>query len=190
MAASHGNGPRILLLPGWQNSGAGHWQTLWETQPGFERVQQDDWLWPKRGDWMAQLEQAVLEREGPVALAAHSLGCQLVAAWAAHSAHSHRVEAALLVAPPDTARADMPPQLAGWRHIVRQRLPFPSIVVFSSDDPYCEPARAQAMAAEWGAALHPLHGKGHINAESGLGDWPAGLSLLQSLIPVCGLPSA
>ena len=74
---------RVLSLPGWLDSGPGHWQTLWESQHGDTRVVQSDWLWPKRGDWMARLEEVLLEDERPALLAAHSLGCQLVAAWAA-----------------------------------------------------------------------------------------------------------
>ena len=186
---------RVLLLPGWMNSGPGHWQTRWETLHGFERVQQADWQWPRRGDWMAQLEEAVLAaptaseaRDGgaaddaPLALVAHSLGCHLVAAWAAHSQHARRVRCALLVAPPDAARDDMPPHLAGWRQVVRQPLPFSSQVVISSDDPYCSPACGQALAADWGAPVLQLQGAGHINADSGLGDWPQGLALLAGLM--------
>ena len=133
---------------------------------------------------MAQLEEAVLATPegGPaLLLAAHSLGCHLVAAWAAHSTHAQRVHGALLVAPPDTARADTPPQLAGWRQMVRQPLPFPAQVVISSDDPFCTPDRARAMAADWGAPVLELPGCGHVNADSGLGDWPEGLALLHGL---------
>ncbi len=175
---------RVLLLPGWKNSGPDHWQSRWEALHGFTRVQQADWEWPRRGDWMAQLEEAVLaeaQHGPPLLLAAHSLGCHLVAAWAAHSQHRHRVQGALLVAPPDAARADMPPHLAGWRQVVRQRLPFAAQAVMGSDNPYCTPERARAMAADWGAPVLELPGVGHINADSGLGDWPAGLALLRSL---------
>lgn len=175
---------RVLLLPGWQNSGAGHWQSRWQTLLGCTRVQQADWHWPRRGDWMSQLEVAVLasaEAGPPLLLAAHSLGCHLVAAWAAHTGNARRVRGALLVAPPDTARADMPPQLAGWRHIVRQRLPFAAQAVISSDDPFCAPDRARALAADWGAPVFELQAAGHINADSGLGDWPQGLALLRGL---------
>ena len=172
---------RVLILPGWQNSGPGHWQSRWETQHGFERVQQADWNRPLRGDWMAQLEQAVLQADSHVALVAHSLGCQLVAAWAAHSRHAAYVTAALLVAPPDTARHDMPPQLSTWRSIVRQRLPFASCLVYSSDDPFCAVDRALAMAADWGSQPHSLGAAGHINADTGLDDWPQGLSWLRAL---------
>ena len=67
---------RILLLPGWLDSGPGHWQTRWEALHGDVRVAQSDWLWPKRGDWMARLEEVLLESDTPALLAAHSLGCQ------------------------------------------------------------------------------------------------------------------
>jgi predicted alpha/beta hydrolase family esterase len=176
---------QVLILPGWQGSGPGHWQSQWELLHGFERVQQADWMWPRRGDWMARLDEVLLadaSPQRPVALVAHSLGCQLVAAWAAHSQHTARVRAALLVAPPDTARADMPPQLAGWRHIVRARLPFAAAVVYSQDDPFCAPDTARSMAADWGAQAHCLGAAGHINADTGLGAWPQGVAWLQGLL--------
>lgn len=174
---------RILLLPGWQNSGPGHWQTLWEQQHEFERVQQDDWLWPRRGDWMIRLEETLLADERPTVLAAHSLGCHLVAAWASHSQHTHRVVGALLVAPPDLERADMPPQVQTWAPIHRQPLPFASTAVLSSDDPFCGAGAGLQMAAAWGSQIVTLAAAGHVNADSGLGDWPEGLALLDALKP-------
>ena len=172
---------RALVLPGWQNSGPGHWQSRWVTLHGFVRVQQADWQHPLRGDWMACLEDAVLESPGTVALVAHSLGCQLAAAWASHSGNTHRVGAALLVAPPDTARADMPPQLSSWRRIPNTPLPFPALVLYSDDDPFCAPDRARAMAADWQVPALSQGARGHLNAESGLGDWPQGLAHLRAL---------
>ena len=170
---------RVLILPGWQGSGPAHWQSRWQALHGFERVQQADWLWPRRGDWMAQLEEAVLADALPTALVAHSLGCHLVAAWAAHSKHTAAVVGALLVAPPDTAREDTPPQLAGWRRIVRQRLPFRAVALYSTDDPFCSPGQARTLAAGWGAEAVSLGAAGHVNANTGLGDWPEGLAWLQ-----------
>ena len=173
--------PRILLLPGWQDSGPTHWQSRWEALHGDTRVQQHDWMWPKRGDWMMQLEEAVLADPRPAVLVAHSLGCQLVAAWASHSRHTVRVVGALLVAPPDIERADAPPQVATWAPIIRRPLPFPAVTVFSSDDPFCGPERAYEMAADWGSAALALGPLGHLNSDSGLGDWPEGRALLRSL---------
>ncbi len=171
--------PSVLLLPGWLNSGPAHWQSRWEALQGHRRVEQADWEWPRRGDWMARLDEALLESPQLVLLAAHSLGCQLVASWAAHSRHTDRVAGALLVAPPDTERDDTPPNLFNWRPIVRQRLPFASLAVVSSDDPFCSLDRARAMAADWGSELVDIGARGHINGDSGLGDWPEGLALLQ-----------
>jgi predicted alpha/beta hydrolase family esterase len=173
---------RTLLLPGWLNSGPEHWQSRWEVLHGHERVEQDDWQWPKRGDWMARLDEVLLADPRPVALVAHSLGALLVAAWAAHSQLTGRVRGALLVAPPDVEREDMPPQVAAWRPIARRRLPFQALVVASSDDPYCALPRAEALAADWGAALYAAGPRGHLNGESGLGDWPEGLALLGSAL--------
>lgn len=175
---------RVLSLPGWQNSDAQHWQTRWEALLGHERVEQTDWQWPRRGDWMARLDETVVETREcwQTVLVAHSLGCQLVAAWAARTQHSARVHAALLVAPVDTERADAPPQLFNWRPLVRQRLAFDSLVVASRDDPYCSERRAADMAADWGSRYLNIGDHGHINSDSGLDDWPQGQALLHHLL--------
>jgi uncharacterized protein len=172
---------RVLLLPGWLDSGPDHWQSRWQALHGDTRVVQSDWLWPKRGDWMTRLEEVLLDSGEPALLAAHSLGCQLVAAWAAHSKHASRVKGALLVAPPDIEREDMPPNLRPWRPIVRAGLPFAAIVVTSSDDPYCAADRSAQMARDWGAQHVDIGARGHINGESGLGEWPQGRALLDRL---------
>lgn len=172
---------RVLLLPGWQDSGPDHWQSHWERLHGDERVHQHDWDWPRRGDWMARLDEVLLQGDAPALLVAHSLGCQLVASWAEHSQHTGRVKGALLVAPPDTEREDMPPQLHNWRPIRRRRLPFPSIAVISSDDPFGAAERSTQMAADWGSSVVVAGPRGHLNSASGLGDWPEGRALLDSL---------
>ncbi|WP_295852646.1 alpha/beta fold hydrolase [uncultured Xylophilus sp.] len=177
--------PTVLTLPGWHGSGPDHWQTRWEALYGYRRVEQHDWARPLRGDWCAQLDTVVADTPGPVVLVAHSLGCWLVAAWAAHSRHAAvpgRVQAALLVAPPDIARPDLQAQLPGWARTPLQPLPFAAQVVASSDDPYGSEARVRALAAAWGAPVAVTGPQGHLNADAGLGDWPAGHTLLQALL--------
>lgn len=175
----------VYLLPGWLNSDPDHWQSLWERRHGDQRVEQADWSWPRRGDWMARLDE-VLQQDArlttqPALLVAHSLGCQLVASWAEHSQHTARVAGALLVAPPDTERDDMPPQLHNWKPIRRSRLPFPTVMVVSTDDPYCSLERAGRMAADWGSEVVIAGPLGHLNAASGLGEWPQGRALLHRI---------
>lgn len=170
-----------LILPGWQNSGPAHWQSRWEVQQGFRRVDQSDWMTPKRGDWIARLEDVILGCDGPVVLVAHSLGCILAAAWAQVSRSTARVQGALLVAPGDPERDELRNLLPSWAPIVRQRLPFPSVLVGSRNDLYCALEKAQSLADSWGSRFIDLGERGHINAESGLGDWPQGLEMLAEL---------
>ena len=167
-----------MLLPGWLNSDPVHWQSRWEALHGYTRVEQNDWTWPLRGDWMARLDEVIQKRPDPSVLVAHSLGCQLVAAWAAHSQHTAKVKAAWLVAPPDTERQDTPPNLYNWRPMVRGKLPFPSRVLASSNDPYCGLERAQGLARDWGSELTSVGDCGHINGESCLEDWSVGHDLM------------
>ena len=179
-----------LTLPGWQGSGPGHWQSLWEAAHGYQRVEQHDWLRPLRGDWSARLEEVLLDTaaggRGPAVLVAHSLGCMLVAAWAAHSGNTQRVKSALLVAPPDVERADLREVLPGWSTMPLQTLPFPALVLASSNDPFCDLARARAFAAAWSADFMDVGPCGHINADSGLGDWPEAHRHLERLQAVPG----
>jgi len=172
----------ILTLPGWHGSGPAHWQSRWEALHGYRRVEQHDWQRPLRGDWSARLEEVLLGCDGPAVLVAHSLGCLLVAAWAAHSRHTGRVQGAFLVAPPDIEREDNRAVLPGWAPAVRQPLPFPSLLVASEDDPYGSAASAQALAQAWKSRYVSAGFAGHVNAESGLGDWPAGHALLLPLL--------
>lgn len=172
----------VLLLPGWQDSGPQHWQSLWEQRHGYVRVEQHDWMTPLRGDWVARLEEVVLTCDEPAVLVAHSLGCILSAAWAAHSKSTHRVKAALLVAPGDPERSDVRELLPSWSPIELRTLPFPSVLLASRDDPFCEFERARLFGYAWGSQFMDYGLCGHINADSGLASWPEGHVLLQDLM--------
>jgi hypothetical protein len=172
----------VLLLPGWENSGPQHWQSLWELRHGYVRVEQHDWARPLRGDWLARLEEMVLSRDEPAVLVAHSLGCILTAAWSALSQNTHRIKAALLVAPSDVERLEVREQLPSWSQIELRTLAFPSVLLASRDDPYCEIERARLFAYAWGAQFMDYGACGHINADSGLASWPEGHVLLQDLM--------
>jgi predicted alpha/beta hydrolase family esterase len=174
----------VLTLPGWQGSGPDHWQSRWEALYGYQRVAQHDWQHPLRGDWTARLEDVVADTPAPVVLVAHSLGCVLTTWWAAHTRHAHKVRAAMLVAPPDLAQPELAVQLRGWSPVLRRPLPFPALVLASSDDPHCALSQAQALAADWRARFEGLGPLGHVNAESGLGDWPEGHARLLQLAGV------
>jgi uncharacterized protein len=185
---------QVLVLPGWQDSGPAHWQSRWELRPpvqskrvlGLLRVQQHDWMRPLRGDWITRLEDVVAQQrqarpQARLVLAAHSMGCHLVAAWAGLSRHADQVQAALLVAPPDQAQADFPAELHSWRRFEGAKLPFAAACVTSANDPFDRAGAGARMALAWGARHVDAGACGHINGDSGLGDWPEGWALLESL---------
>lgn len=169
--------PTAVIVPGWRDSGPGHWQTLWtDTLPRVRRVVQDNWVSPLRSAWVARLQETIEAVDGPVVLVAHSLGCIAVAHLPAEVLH--RVQAALLVAPADPERRGV---LADFAPVPYQPLPYRSVVVASANDPFCPVRLAAAYARAWGSDFLRLNAAGHINVESGHGDWPLGLALLQSL---------
>jgi predicted alpha/beta hydrolase family esterase len=89
----------------------------------------------------------------------------------------------LLVAPADVdSAAHTPPETRGFAPMPLARLPFPATVIASRDDAYVTLARARQFARAWGAAFVDAGAIGHINAASGLGDWPAGRRWLRALL--------
>lgn len=170
--------PTIIIVPGWRDSGPGHWQSLWaDTLAGAQRTQQDDWMTPSRQAWVGTLTRQILQANGPVVIAAHSLGCIATAHLPPQAAA--RIHGALLVAPADPERRGV---LADFAPVPYQPLPYRSIVVASSNDPFCPVRTAGAYARAWGSEFVRLQNAGHINTEAGFGPWPLGLALLQSLV--------
>lgn len=168
----------VLTLPGLWDSGPQHWQTLWEKKhPAWTRVTHRDWSSPERAEWVDELDAAIALREGPPLLVAHSLACTLVAHWA-QSGSLLKVAGAVLVAPSDPEAPGYPKEPQGFAPLPLARLPFPSIVVASSNDEYVPIERARAFAQAWGSRLVEIGAAGHINGASGYGAWPEGEKLV------------
>ncbi|PJE40154.1 MAG: alpha/beta hydrolase [Pseudomonas sp.] len=175
---------RYLIVPGWQGSADEHWQSHWQRSlPNSARVEQADWLNPKREDWVAELQRSIASDPRPTILIAHSLGCITVAHWAAHAPVEslRRVRAALLVAPADVERANCPPALQNFAPTPQHSLPFPSQLVGSDNDTAASAARAIEMARDWGSDVAILSGAGHINVKSGHQRWEQGFAYLYRL---------
>jgi uncharacterized protein len=169
-----------FILPGLHNSGPQHWQTRWERLYGFTRIHQREWDTPEKDDWIHTIQEVIApfppER---VVLIAHSLACCTVAHWSKR--YQRIIKGALLVAPSDVEAPTYPPGTRGFTPMPTELLPFPSIVVSSQDDKFVSTERAAWFAERWGSSLYEIGNKGHINSESGLGDWPEGYRLLQKL---------
>jgi len=169
----------VLTLAGLWNSGPQHWQTHWEHKHGWQRAPHRDWETPDREEWVRELDAAIAACRQPPVLAAHSLSCTLVTWWAAaHKDAAQRIAGAFLVAPSDVDAPSYPTCTTGFQPMQLAPLPFPSIVVASTSDPYVATARAQAFAQAWGSKLHLVGEAGHINGDAGYGPWPEGEQLL------------
>lgn len=179
--------PTVLTLPGLGNSGPSHWQSRWEALlPDVSRVEFGMWTTPRRNPWVTTLEQSIRRADGPVVLVAHSLGCLTAAWWAALAAPEpgRPVAAALLVAPPYLDPDTFPVLSREFGRLPDGPLPFPTVVVASRDDPYATFDQVAELARTWGAVVVDAGAAGHINATSGLGDWPEGIALLDRVIRV------
>jgi len=171
-------------VPGLNGSGPVHWQTLWEHQYKFKRVEQRDWGNPAAVVWVETLDAAIRAHSEKAVIIAHSLGCWTMIHWAALYADSKdRVQSALLVAPPDIASsAALPKSVLEFTRHQKEKLPFPSILVGSENDPYSTLDRAQALAHAIGSSFVNAGFVGHVNIDSGHGPWLQGEALLQRLI--------
>ncbi len=174
----------ILIIPGWSGSEEDHWQSRWQRSlKTARRVEQEDWFEPSLDAWRGRIQAAVAEAARPVVLVAHSLGVATTVHAAAALPHE-RIAGAYLVAPADVDNADKWPitrgydpvhSLQGFAPVPRERLPFPSMLVASANDPYCSLKRAKELAGNWGAKVIEAGECAHLNVSSGHGPWPEGL---------------
>ena len=172
----------ILILPGLGGSDPGHWQLRWaERMSSAAIVEQAEWFEPDLDDWVQTIDQACRLTTRPVVLVAHSLSVTAVV----HAAPRlpNNVRGAFLVAPTDVELSPAAPEEThGFRPIPRDPLPFPSMVVASSNDPYVTVDRAVEFATCWGSDFHLAGEAGHINITSGHGPWPEGLLMFTRLM--------
>lgn len=184
--------PTILIIPGLRDHVEEHWQTLLAKELSAQGktcvtvppLEQDKLSCQARLD---AIDRALESIDGPVLIVAHSAGCMMVAHWALR--RSRPILAALLAAPADV-ETQMPAGYPnkevlaanGWTPIPRQRLPFPTLLAASSNDPLTQFERAQGFARDWGSELVELGPQGHLNPASGHGPWPQAQELIARLL--------
>jgi predicted alpha/beta hydrolase family esterase len=165
---------RVLIAPGLHDSGPDHWQSRWQRLfPAFERVRQDDWEHPDLPRWSARVDEVRRRDSRPTLVVAHSFGSLATVHSLARDPSG--IAGVLMVAPADPDKFNVAALLP------QQRLPVPTIMVGSTNDPWMAAPRAELWARRWGSRFINGGPLGHINAESGLGDWPEGLETLYFL---------
>lgn len=173
----------ILIVPGLGHSGPGHWQRRWADKiRNAHFVEQDEWDRPTLDGWVDTITGDIMMATRPVVLVGHALGVAAIVAASQRLADT-KVKAAFLVAPPDIdEHPNVPRAAAPFKNLPRDPLRFPSMLVASSNDPYCTVERAAEFASCWGSDFHVAGEAGHINAESGHGPWPEGLLMFTRLM--------
>ncbi|WP_429051586.1 RBBP9/YdeN family alpha/beta hydrolase [Aeromonas veronii] len=165
---------KILLVPGLHNSGPDHWQSRWHDHfPQWQRMTGLPWEKPDLTVWSAKLASKLKRRRSRVHLVAHSFGA--LTAITAARLQPEKVASIFLVAPADPARFGIADEaLAGPLQVSAQ-------LVASRNDPWMSFERAEYWSRQWQVPLFDAGEAGHINAQSGHGDWHQGLHLLGAL---------
>jgi uncharacterized protein len=174
---------QLLIIPGLGDSGEKHWQTFWHKK--FEnsiRVVQDNWDEPILEEWLDRLNENISNLDKPTILVAHSLAVSLVLHWA-EKYNNPNIIGAFLVAPADVDSPQHTPEsIRNFSPIPLYKLPFPSVVVASENDPYASFERKKLFAEKWGSDFVNIGQQGHINSDSDLKYWEEGQLILQKLI--------
>ena len=180
--------PTILIVPGLRDHVEEHWQTILE-----RKLPKACSVAPLEHDKLSHaarveaLQDAITKIDGPLVLVAHSGGVMIAVHWA--QKYDRPIQGALLAAPADLESplpAGYPTLDAlrdnGWLPIPRRRLPFPSIVAASTNDPLADLDRVKQYAADWGSELVDIGAVGHLNPAAGFGEWLQAEELLGRLV--------
>jgi uncharacterized protein len=170
----------ILIVPGYEGAGPVHWQTRMSQKLSTARiVEQPDWLYPSLSDAVVELTRAVMDATRPVVFVAHSAGNILIAHTMASLVQLNvqdRVRGGYLVAVPSSrALLQLPTMDPAFANVPRDPLPFPTVMVASSNDPFATLEEQADIALAWGSQLVEAGEAGHINTASGHGPWPEGM---------------
>lgn len=166
---------KTLLLHGWGGSDNPHWQA-WlagEIAKDYGIVAfplLDNPHFPTKSRWMKQVKELMAEFEPDVVIC-HSLGNIL---WfhLCNEGEIDPVKRLLLVAPPrldlklDTIKSFFPVVAPEFLYADE------ALLVTSHTDPYMTPDEAAALQEILDVEMKVLEDAGHINADSGYGEWP------------------
>ncbi len=175
---------KVLLLHGWGGSDYPHWQS-WlagEIAKDYGQVAfplLDNPHFPTKNRWMKQVK-TLLKEFKPDVVICHSLANTL---WfhLCHEGEIDTVKRLLLVAPPrmdlelDTIKTFFPVTVPTDLYAEEVSL------VTSDNDPYMTQAEAKELEQDIGIEMKVLESAGHINADSGFGEWPWALDWVKKV---------
>lgn len=176
--------PKFLFLAGYGNSTGEHWQAKWFTQFSGGIWVEQDWEQPKRDNWVSAINSKLEETSEPLVVISHSLGGLAFIEWANQYPDLllEKIRGAFLVALPDADAQSFLTAIQGFANTPMNKIPVPTLMVVSEDDPFASVERSCFFASALGSELINLGNRGHINSAAGLGDWPEGESYLQAFV--------
>ena len=176
---------KLLLLHGWGGSDFPHWQSWLAGEVAkeygcvdFLRLQ--DFDHPIRDVWMEQAAGEV-RRLRPDVVVCHSLGNTLWFHMCNEGLIEEDVGHLILAAPPsmqckiEELAAFFPVDVPTDLHAEN------ALLVVSDNDPYMDMQEAHSLQKRLGIPMETLHGAGHINADSGYGEWQWMLQYIKRL---------
>lgn len=114
----------VLAMPGLGGPSCHGWMVTLENQQKCRLVHQHDWLQPLRGDWMIQLQEAVLMQKRCHLLAA-GLSAHLIGAWLQVTNMVERVASVAIIDPIELTTNQSSPFLKSWGPQPPQKWPVP-----------------------------------------------------------------
>lgn len=166
---------KVLIIPGWGGSDDPHWQAWLASELAKDYgcvnfFKFSNFEYPQLDTWSNELLDAIDEFK-PNVIVCHSLANTL---WF-HLCNEKKlkgVEELFLVAPPSMS-CDIP-ELKSFFPIKTPKTIYASraILVSSTNDPYMSIDEAKKVQSELGIEMKILENAGHINDDSGFGEWP------------------
>lgn len=165
--------PRVLILHGWGGSDKPHWQDYLAKELAsegyplfFPKLPNSDN--PTLTEWLEALD-AIMNSFKPSIIVCHSLANTLLFHYL-HAKPEMKFSKILLVAPPMDDRGN--PEIASF-------FPFPTpiinakqkLLIASTNDKYATGTDSITLAMNSGCEVHIIENGGHINSDSGYGDW-------------------
>lgn len=167
--------PKILILHGWGGSDFPHWQS-WlagEIAKDYGQVYfplLDNPHFPRKNRWMKQVKEILAEFK-PDTVICHSMANSL---WF-HLCEEGEIKAVkrlLLVSPPRND-LDLKTIKTFYPAPIPEKLFAKEVMlVTSTNDPYLTQEEAKQMQISLCVPMKVVEAGGHINADSGYGEWP------------------
>lgn len=171
----------LVIIADEQENPKGHWQSLWERgYPLSTHVTCSNKQ--SASEWIKKIDQTIRNTNTPVIIAAHGVGVLGFLQWLFHASliDQKLIYGALLVAPTNPQSQDLGTDIK--TEISQAYANFPTALISSDNDPYCDLQHAKDLANSLGAKFYTLEKAGHINAESGFGPWQWGMRLMQDIV--------